>query len=255
MQSQTNQNKAGLGWISQSLNPDSDLFRTVVDSMGDGVVVASSEGKLIYFNEVARALVGYGETESSKQDWTNYYGIFYEDALTPVPSDSLTIVRCLRGEEVDNDIVFIRNPLRPEGRYLRVTGRPIRDLRSEVLGAVLVFHDITQEREMTQALSQSRERLREAKDLAEEANLTKDKFLRNMSHELRTPLAAIMGYADALLSNENLGKDELEKLCTIGRNAQHLLELVEDILDFSKIKASGVHLQKSVFNPRSRLTW
>ena len=61
-----------------------------------------------------------------------------------------------------------------------------------------LFLDITDRKRVAEAMKQ-------AKELAEAANLAKSEFLANMSHEIRTPMTAILGYTDTLLEEERLG--------------------------------------------------
>ncbi|HYM02876.1 MAG TPA: ATP-binding protein [Stellaceae bacterium] len=83
------------------------------------------------------------------------------------------------------------------------------------------------------------DRLRKAKDAAEEANKTKSQFLASMSHELRTPLNAVIGYSEILLEDaEAEGHQErMADLRRINGAGRHLLSLVNDVLDLSKIEA------------------
>lgn len=93
-------------------------------------------------------------------------------------------------------------------------------------------------------------RLRQAKEQAERANLSRSIFLAKMSHEFRTPLNAVIGYSELLLENgQDTGADE-QKLTDLGRiNAagQHLLALVTDVLDLSRIETNAVALSLETF--------
>ena len=84
--------------------------------------------------------------------------------------------------------------------------------------------------------------LEEAKEIAETANQSKDKFLLNISHELRSPLNSIIGYAKLLLEERNMRPQRVLGLRIIQQSGQHLLGLINDILDFSKIEANKMQL-------------
>jgi len=87
--------------------------------------------------------------------------------------------------------------------------------------------------------------LKLAKEAAEEANRAKSAFLAGMSHEIRTPLNAVIGFAQLLTRDPNMGPRQHDQLQTIARSGQHLLGLINDILDLSKIEAGRLplHLQ------------
>ncbi|HVU36591.1 MAG TPA: ATP-binding protein [Opitutaceae bacterium] len=86
------------------------------------------------------------------------------------------------------------------------------------------------------------EELRVAKTAAEAANRAKSAFLANMSHELRTPLNAILGFAQILRRSPDLSAEHLQRLAVIGRNGDHLLQLINEVLDLSKIEAGKLSL-------------
>jgi PAS domain-containing protein len=53
----------------------------------------------------------------------------------------------LKGQETDGVIQFIRNEKRPEGVFISVTGRPMRDAHSTITGGVVVIRDISRQME------------------------------------------------------------------------------------------------------------
>ncbi|QLG87577.1 PAS domain S-box protein [Chitinibacter bivalviorum] len=84
--------------------------------------------------------------------------------------------------------------------------------------------------------------LRNAKDAADAANMSKSAFLANMSHEIRTPMNAILGMT-YLLHRDERNPTQLERLKRIEEATQHLLSLINDILDLSKIEANHLQLE------------
>src|SRR5205807_2658951 len=94
-------------------------------------------------------------------------------------------------------------------------------------------------------------RLRVAKEAAEQADHAKSQFLAMVSHELRTPLTTIIGYTEMLLDQaaaDNLPQyaDDLKQIDAAGK---HLLALINDILDLSKIQAGKFQLSRDPFDP------
>ena len=137
-----------------------ELLQLILESIADGVVVADSNGKFLLFNAAAEQLLGIGATEATPDKWSEQYGVYLPDTVTPYPPDQLPLVRAIRGESVDVVELFIRNPQVPEGRLLSINGRPLRNENGAVQGGVVVFHDMTERKKAENALRQSEERFR-----------------------------------------------------------------------------------------------
>jgi signal transduction histidine kinase/DNA-binding NarL/FixJ family response regulator len=82
---------------------------------------------------------------------------------------------------------------------------------------------------------------------AEAASQAKSAFLANMSHELRTPLNAILGYAQILRKDTGLTPKGQRQLEIVGRNGEHLLQMINEVLDLAKIEAGKMTLHAVEF--------
>ncbi len=90
--------------------------------------------------------------------------------------------------------------------------------------------------ERTQALRESEVQEKQARQMAETANLAKSEFLTTMSHEMRTPLNGVLGMAELLLL-DRLTPQQRQYITLISVNGKTLLTLIEDLLDIGKIEA------------------
>ena len=138
-----------------SLRSQTHAMETVFNSISDGVVVADENGKFTIFNPSAERIVGIGMTDAGPEQWTDQYGIFFPDRVTPVPTDEIPLVRAMRGEAMDEEEMFIRNPRIPKGVYISVSGRPLRDDEGVTKGGVIVFRDVTERMRAEEALTQA----------------------------------------------------------------------------------------------------
>ncbi|MBC9070926.1 HAMP domain-containing protein [Thauera sp. CAU 1555] len=105
---------------------------------------------------------------------------------------------------------------------------------------------------MADSVSESFQRLEEARRQAEDNSRMKSDFVASMSHELRTPLNGILGFAELIRSDAP--NDEIrEQADIIYQSGQHLLSLVNDILDIAKIESGHMSLESTEFALRPLL--
>ena len=131
------------------------VLDAIIRSMADGVVVADAQARFTLFNPSAERMVGIGITDRPADEWSDLYGVYYADASTLVPPEQLPVVRALRGEEVDREQLFIRNPRVPDGTYISVNASPVRDEAGQVVGGVAVFRDVSERRRQEEALTRA----------------------------------------------------------------------------------------------------
>jgi PAS domain S-box-containing protein len=127
----------------RELREKTNILESVLGGMADAVVVADSHGKFLLFNPEAERLLRMGRADIPAEQWSVHYGCYLPDEVTPYPSRDLPLSRAIRGEEVNGAVVFIRHEGLPDGLWLSVNGRPLRDDSGAVTGGVVVMHDVS----------------------------------------------------------------------------------------------------------------
>jgi signal transduction histidine kinase/DNA-binding response OmpR family regulator len=142
--------------------------------------------------------------------------------------------RALAGEKLE-EARYERS--RRDGTVLEVHARNMADG-----GAVRTYTDITERKQVEQALAAAR-------DAAEGANRAKSAFLAAMSHEIRTPMNGVLGMIE-VLERTPPGPAQARCIAVMRESAGSLLRIIDDLLDFSKIEAGRMELEELPFSLR-----
>ncbi len=142
------------------LHQENETLRAIINSLSEGVIVADRNGEFLFFNPVAERILGIGARNIAPDEWTSIYGCYYPDETTPYPPEQLPLARAIRGEEVKDELIFIKNPERPEGIWISTSASPMRDSNCVISGGVVIFHDISDSKRAEIELRQIEERLK-----------------------------------------------------------------------------------------------
>jgi PAS domain S-box-containing protein len=129
-----------------ALRHKTSILQCVLDSIGDGVVVADTKGKFLLFNRAAEQILKMGQTDTLPDQWQQRYGLFQPDTVTPIPKDDIPLVRAIKGENVDQAEMVVNRQDLTRPICLSANARPLRDEEGTLLGGVVVIQDITKKK-------------------------------------------------------------------------------------------------------------
>ena len=207
-----------------AIGRESSMQRSLIlDAAGEGIVGTDAAGVVTFINPAGRRLTGYVPGELT--------GRSLHDALhhtkvdgSPYPVEDCPVHESLLDGVIhhcDTDVYW-----RKDGSCFPVeyTSTPIVE-DARIRGAVVVFHDVTERREMERV---------------------KDEFTSVVSHELRTPLTSIRGSL-GLLESGVLGPlpERAERMLQIAvQNTDRLVRLINDILDLERLRSDVLDLRR-----------
>ncbi|MDY0881758.1 PAS domain S-box protein [Dongia soli] len=146
--------------LQRELAEQSQTLRLIINSMGDGLIVADSDGMFRLFNPAAERLAGVGSVDAQPARWPEIYGLYQTDGETPLPMEEVPLFLALHGQATD-EVEFMLRPDRAKpGRMISVSGRPMLDNAGQVRGGLVLFRDISERKKSELALRASEERYR-----------------------------------------------------------------------------------------------
>ncbi|MDI1333265.1 ATP-binding protein [Pseudomonas sp.] len=208
----------------QAMNIDELLagqqrLQAVLDSIDDGLLMIDREGHLEHLNPVAQRQLGWD---------TDRLGQGLGTALDrPELDEQLQLV--LRGGTLERAPEDLSIEVDGESRLLTYSLTPVSHTQGHILGAVMVLHDVTEQRAFERVRSE---------------------FVLRASHELRTPVTGMHMAFGLFRERAKFPEDsrEADLLDTVNEEMQRLMQLINDLLNFSRYQNG---LQKLTLAPCS----
>lgn len=247
--------------MERQIKENQQWLTTVLKSIGDGVITNDVKELITFMNPVAETLTGWTREEACGRRSTEIFNIIDAETRNPIESP---VKKALEGNVVlnlpENTILINKNGLEIP---IDDSAAPIKDDRDNIMGAVLVFRDISDRKQAEASRKQQIEQENLVTFLTE-INQAKDDFLNIVSHELRTPLTNIK-MAIQMITVSTTPELRQRYLEILRAECDREMELINDLLDLQRLETSpdnnfvpeALHLQEwltSIIEPFSSRT-
>ena len=130
---------------------EKESAQITLQSIGDGVITTDARCNVEYVNPVAEELTGWKVDDASGRPIDEIFRGFHEETCEPLENPLAVAIRRDRAIKSVRPTLLIRR----DGNelYIESTASPIRDGKGIVTGGVLVFHDVSESRDLNRRLS------------------------------------------------------------------------------------------------------
>lgn len=208
------------------INPG-DYYATVIDSVGDGVIVVNQEGIVTLCNPAAEEITGF----SRRQALGALFERLFAQETTLLEMVTKTIRTGITISDNDNVMIRTTGKVIPVG----VTCYPLTLPNGDNIGAILTLKDITYIRELEATVRQA-DRLSTLGTLA-----------AGLAHEVKNPLGGIKGAAQLLERELGENSDRREYTGVILRETDRIDRIIRELLDLASprgLKLEPVNLHR-----------
>jgi PAS domain S-box-containing protein len=219
---------AKLETVSGQLTNEQLKAEAIMASIGEGVMLIDGTRKIQLFNKAAQELTGWDEASAQNIDFNLVLQLKTADDQPLVNATDPFGESWRSRKTVIKDNIFTTTK---SGRkiQLNLAVSPMFDAAGQPNGAIALFRDISQEKEVERQ---------------------KDEFVSTASHEMRTPVAAIEGYLSLAMNPNVATVDERAKkyLDKAHEAIQHLGELFRDLLSVTKAEEGQLNAKIEAVN-------
>jgi PAS domain S-box-containing protein len=171
-----------------------ESFRVTLASIGDAVITTDMEAKITFLNPVAETMTGWKSAEAIGQALETVFNIMNDQTRQPAPNPVTRVLREGAVVGLSNHTVLIAR----DGKETAIgdSAAPIQDETGKILGAVMVFHDVTEQRKAENALRQSNQLLSETRDHLEKRVRERTAEMETANENLRDLSARLLHLQD-----------------------------------------------------------
>jgi len=207
--------------LSQSLEEERERLDTVLESIGDGVIVLDSENKVLMANRRVSEIFGVPMNALNRADLIKLIEQVRHRLVNPDLVEE-KVKELQRDPNLLDEITLELDE--PGGQAIRLYCAPVRGADGKVLGRIATSLDLGREREL--------DRL-------------KTEFLSTISHELRTPLTSVKGALGLIRGGAVgvVGAETRELLDIAITNTDRLIHVINDILDIFQLERGQARIR------------
>ncbi len=213
--------------VERDLRRERETLQVTLGSIGDAVIVTDAEGRISFINSIGESLLGAKLEECRGKALLDVFRIANEVTLQAIEDPVQRVFRTGFVVGPADDTILIR----ADGSTLPIddTASPIH-LGGEIIGAVLIFRDVSVRRQAEAALR--------------DADRRKDEFLATLAHELRNPLAPIRNALQILAMSAHDPGRSASARAMVERQLKHMVRLIDDLMDVSRITQGRLELRQ-----------
>ena len=138
-------------FFEEALHREKERAQITLQSIGDGVISTDADGRVEYLNPTAEELTGWRLEDAAGRPVKDVFRTYHEETCEPLENPLTVAIRSPRAVKSLRPTLMIRR----DGNeiYVESTASSIRDEDGRILGGVLVFHDVSESRELHRRLS------------------------------------------------------------------------------------------------------
>jgi PAS domain S-box-containing protein len=213
----------------EALAAEKERLDVTLRSIGDGVIVADTEGKVVLMNQVAEQLTGWTFEEAAGRPLADVFHIINEDTRERCENPAERVLETGRIVGLANRTVLVsKNGIE---RFIADSGAPIRDAKGDALGVILVFRDMTEERRAEQELLRA-EKMESVGVLA-----------GGIAHDFNNILTLILGNISLAKTVTDAESKAFELLSHAEKACWRARDLTQQLLTFAK---GGAPVRKTI---------